>query len=83
MRSISYCYSFIAKPKEMEILMEYQNYITSINTNQPITTRKYFKHLSKTGSPNIGLVTFFIQQRTPNKNHAPLTSFTNQYFDIC
>lgn len=33
--------------------MEHQNYITSINTNQPITTRKFFNHLSKTDRQNI------------------------------
>ncbi len=37
----------------MEKLMEHQNYITSINTNQPITTRKFFNHLSKTDRQNI------------------------------
>ncbi|HHX67181.1 MAG TPA: IS30 family transposase [Gallicola sp.] len=33
--------------------MEHLNYITSTNTIQPITTRKFFNHLSKTDRQNI------------------------------
>ena len=53
--------------------MEHQNYITSINTNQPITTRKFFNHLSKTDRQNIER--FFVSVGVLLKHHHLISAY--------